>query len=901
MRVTGILVIALACLGLAACEPSTPQATQTTKPVASVQSDIPRGQLPENIAPLHYSLDLTINPDQLRYEGVVEIEIELKAPKREFYIHGKNLDVGNIMARTRNNATIKGTYTQVHDDGVALLSFEQQLPTGHITVRLPFSSAFETFPVALTSMTDNGIHYVWSQFEEFSARRAFPCFDEPRFKTPFDISITTIERDAAISNTLPLSQEKIADGVIKTTFATTAPLPTYLVAIAVGPYEIVPGRPVAATALRATPLPLRAITVAGKGARTAFALDNTPALIIYLEDYFAAPFPYPKLDIIAPPNFVAGGMENAGAITYTERGILLEPDASVQQKRYFAYLHAHEVSHQWFGDLVTPKWWNDIWLNESFASWMGNKSAAMVWPAGEFDRATLRDALDVMDADALATARAIRQPIKTNDDIVNAFDGLTYDKGAAVLAMFEAYLGPDAFRDGVRLHMRRFAHSTADVHDFMDSLSQATKHPEIVPAIESFLNQPGVPMVRVVTTCAGKDLEVSMSQTPFAAQSATDKRIWSVPVCMRELGRGGYVPCAMLNQRSAKFAIKNLCNAVLMPNARGTGYYRFALSHSDWQKLVVLTAKMAPAEQLSALHSLRAAFRAGDADATIYLAALKASAASNTWDVVDQVRVFLAEIRGNLLVGPDRATLDQATRSWFEKPMKKVGLVARPGERPAIALLRASLAEVLTRVGRDPATLSALSVAGSSIFKPQASGGKIKPAPAELVPLAMWAAIHTGGLPAVQDAIGAINASSNAEFRSAAIRALSAAREEAAISRSQEFVISGALRLREISTYLREAFADADIRAQTWNWFQRDFKRITASVPEENRARFIDLPSRLCTDTAHKEVDALFRPMLGKIMGAPRKLANTLETIDNCLAWRKQKGPEISRALQATP
>jgi hypothetical protein len=297
-----------------------------------------------------------------------------------------------------------------------------------------------------------------------------------------------------VSNTLPVSQETVAEGVTKTTFATTAPLPTYLVAIAVGPYEIATGPVIPPSRLRTAPLPVRAVTVMGKSDASRYALMETPPLVRALEDYFAAPFPYPKLDLITPPNFLAGGMENAGAITYTERGILLGPRPSVSQQRYFKLLHAHEVAHQWFGDLVTPRWWNDIWLNEAFASWIGNKISAETWPRDQFSRETTRDALDIMDHDSLSTARAIRQPIVTNDDIFNAFDGLTYDKGAAVLQMFENFLGSATFREGVRLHMRKFAHGTADTDDFIRSLAEASKKPEVAQAIETFLNQPGLPL-----------------------------------------------------------------------------------------------------------------------------------------------------------------------------------------------------------------------------------------------------------------------------------------------------------------------------------------------------------------------------------------------------------------------
>ena len=898
MRLMKLMMIVLASVYAAACDAPSPKKTTVRAPSIATDTGIPLGQLPLNVEPLHYRLDLTINPDQLRYEGVAEIDIELKAPKREFFIHGKELQVSGITAQLQNKSVVKGTYTQVDESGVAKLSFEQQIPAGKILVTLPFRAAFEVSPDALTSMTENGVKYVWTQFEAISARRAFPCFDEPRFKTPFDISITAIERDVAISNTLPINQETISEGLVRTTFATTAPLPTYLVAIAVGPYDIMQGPNLPPSKLRALPLPVRAITVAGKGSRAAFALKNTPPIIAFLEDYFAAPFPYPKLDLIAPPGFTAGGMENAGAITYTERGILLDEKSSVQQRRYFTLLHAHEIAHQWFGDLVTPEWWNDIWLNEAFASWMGNKTALAAWPTGEFDRETIRDALNVMDADALRSARSIRQPIQSNGDIFNAFDGLTYNKGAGVLQMFEAYVGHDAFREGVRRHMRLFAHGSADVHDFMSSLAQGSKKPEIIPAFESFLNQPGVPLVHLETSCTQKDLNVSISQSPYGSQSPKDKRTWLVPVCMREMSRGSILPCAMLNQRTAKFTIKRMCGTSIMPNAQGTGYYRFTMPPSEWAKLAATFAKLSPAEQLAALHSMRVAFQANQTDAQTYLSALRVASTFGTWDVIELAHTFLTEIQGTLLPPSERNLFEQTLRNWFAKIPVKTSLVARVGEKPSATLSRAAYAELMTKLARDPSLISALAVRGANSLKAMAAGKADNATPPEILPTALWAAVHTGGTLAVRDAFVAINATSSAEDRNIVIKALAAARENQAIVETQEFVISGALRLRELSTYLREAFADTELRARTWDWFRRDYDKIVANTSAGGLSRFVSLPSTLCSDTAHSEVEEFFKPKIGKIVGAPRKLANALETIDNCVLWRSKKGTEIAKALK---
>ncbi|MEQ1753994.1 MAG: M1 family aminopeptidase [Micropepsaceae bacterium] len=906
MRLKVCLLVLLTALVAVACDSAPPpRATKAARPVHSAASatvanpaqDIPTSQLPEHVEPLHYRIDLSINPDQLRYEGTVQIDIDLKAPKREFYLHGKDLVVARVTARLADRSMISGSYSQVDPTGVAKLSFDEQIPAGKISVSIPFSASFETAPDALTAMSDNGIRYVWSQFEEVSARRAFPCFDEPRFKTPFDISVTTIARDVVISNTLPVSQEQVSDGVVKTVFATTAPLPTYLVALAVGPYDVISGPSVPASKIRAQPLPLRAVTVNGKSDRAQFALAATPPLVIALEDYFAAPFPYPKLDLIAPPNFAAGGMENAGAISYTERGILLSRQSPAYQRRYFELLHAHEVAHQWFGDMVTPVWWNDIWLNEAFASWIGNKIAAATWPTDELDRETLRNSLNVMDRDTLSSARSVRQPIKTNDDIFNAFDGLTYDKGAAVLQMFEAYMGADAFREGVRLYMRKYAHGNANTNDFLASLSEATRKPEIAQAINTFVDQPGVPLVKVDTRCTNKDLDVTITQSPYGAQAAKDSRVWMVPVCMRELGKSRPLPCTFLGNKPASFTVRNLCKAPLMPNMNAMGYYRFTMGNAEWTRLVASIGSMTPAEQLATLHSLRAAFRAGEADAQAFVSALRTALATGDWDVIELATSFFSEMQGNLIAPSDRPAAELAAARWLDKPMSKVGMSPKVGEAVATTLRRSALASWAVKVSRDRETVSAFAAEGNAALKAIVAPNGPAAVFDELTPVSLWAAVNVGGSPVANDAIAAISATRDAEYRNALIRSLAAARDPKAIAAIQEFVLSGQLRVRETFTYLREAFADSEMRAPTWIWFRHNYKRIAEIAGNSAQSRLLDLPAQLCTTGADIEVEKFFSPIAKVVVGAPRKLANTLETIRNCQSWRVAREKEIAGAI----
>ncbi len=899
MRILAPLAALCLAAAVAACGDAQSPQQNGTKSVAVADPNAPLGQLPTSVTPRRYRLDLTLVPTEPRYSGVVEIEVELKSPARTVYLHGNELDVEPVTARLAGGKSVNGTYAQVHESGVARLTFDDELPAGMATLRLPFSTTFEKAPDALTVQTDSGEPYIWTQFESISARRAFPSFDEPRFKTPYDITVTARTADTVVTNTPPVNEATAAGGLKKITFATTEPLPTYLIAFAVGPYDVEEGPTIPPSRLRQAPIPLRGIAVAGKGERTRFALVQTPPQLRYLEEYFAAPYPYPKLDLIAPPNFSAGGMENAGAITYTERGILLDDASAVQQKRYFTLLHAHELAHQWFGDLVTPKWWDDIWLNESFATWMGNKASAAVWPDGDFARETVRDALAVMDTDSLASARAIRQPIASNDDIVNAFDGLTYDKGGGVLAMFESFLGPDAFREGVRTHMRRFPHGVADARDFMESLAQGSARPEIVPAFSSFLNQPGVPLVHVKAACAGRDLSVELTQSPYGAENADDKRLWQIPVCMRDMNRARPASCTLMTGKSTTVTLANQCGAAIFPNADGAGYYRFSMPRDAWQAFATLTPKMTPAEQLATLHSLRAAFRAGDADAAIYLGAIQSVSGSAPWDVLELTREFLAEIRGNLLARADLPRFEQRTRAWFAPAMTRMGLEPGRREPPASALARAELAEIMVKVARDPATLSPLAAAGAARLRALARGETPASMTPELIPVALWAAVFTGGGPVARDAMTAIKGSSDADFRTAAVRALVAARDPQAIKEIEEFVGSGALTAREmLRTYMREVFADDERRARAWTWLRDDFKRLAARVPKDGRARFIRLTELLCGSSSKAEIEWFFKPMLAEIPGAPRVFANTLETVDRCVSWRKAHGADLAAALR---
>ena len=520
---------------------------------------------------------------------------------------------------------------------------------------------------------------------------------------------------------------------------------------------------------------------------------------------------------------------------------------------------------------------------------MSGKTVTALFPRGEYDREVLRDEMEVMDEDALSSARSIRQEIKDNGDIYNAFDGLTYNKGGGVLSMFESYLGEDKFRDGIRKHIDRFAGGVADVKDFMESLAEGSGHPEIVPAFETFLNQPGVPLVRLNASCENKKTTLALSQSAYGRSSNDDKRLWRVPVCLRDLG-GKSQMCVMLDKPEMKLTLVTRCSTAWMPNARGAGYYRFALSTEGWKALLPRLDAMTPAEQISSLHSLRAAMRVGEVDGATYASTLERLAVKGEWDVVQVATTFLTEMRGVLL--DEKAALAYRTklRGLLASRMAKVGLSPRPNESAGMTLLRAALAELIVKEAQDPGTVSALASKGMSYLNAPTT----TPLTPELRPTALWAAVNAGGEQAARDVISAIKASGDQQFRTDAAIALTAVRDEAAIKEVEAFYLSNVLRLREKRSYLRALFIDPDRQDEAAMWLRTNFKAIAEPIPVESRGRLMAYGEKLCSNEQKQALEAFFRPMVPELEGSARVLANTLESIDRCVSWRAAKMSDVS-------
>jgi alanyl aminopeptidase len=889
--------VALCCAAsLAAC--ATPQAD----PFASAldESGAPLGRLGDSVRPTRYALDLTIDPSEREFAGAVAIAVEIAEPTSAIRMHGDRLVVSEASLELADGRSIAAAFEQTNSTGSALMTLSEVAPAGPATIHIAYTAAFNTANNGLFHQERDGAWYAATQFQPVAARLVFPGFDQPDFKTAFDVAVTARAGDTVVTNSPEASSEDLGGGMTRHVFAPSAPLPTYLIAFAVGPYDVVTAPPIPANGARPEPLPLRALAVGGLGARLDHALAGTPAILTFLEDYFGVAYPYAKLDLIAMPSSFGGAMENAGAITYDEFLLLLDAESPVEQRMRHTYVHAHEVGHMWFGDLVTPEWWSDIWLNESFATWIGHKTAQSIWTGGEFDLETQKDALDAMADDALAAARRIREPVRRDADIITAFDSITYQKGGGVLAMLESYVGPEAFREGVRTHMRRFAYGVANTDDFMESIAAGAGDPELVGAFRSFIDQPGVPLLEARLECPARGaprVHVRQSRyAPLGSAIDADAQLWRIPACVSYVadGRPGRA-CALVTRREQMIALDAAsCPERLHPNADGAGYYRFALDEAGWAALTADVDALPATEALATVDSLDAAFRAGAASAEAYVGGLAALVDHPAWEVADMVADRLEKAVDTL--DPQQR---ESVKPHLADLVRARYLSLADAQSEGEVLLRAELARFLAIVAEDPDVRGGMTAQAAERIgiRGAADWSGIE---ADLLSTTLSVGVQELDARFFDMVLAEALSSNNPTFRRDALGALARVEEPALAQRFRDTLLGERLRGREAVNAVARQLDRDETEAATWDWIRANPEDVIAIAPETFRSRYIPaLGASLCTPERSDELAAFIVGHGELLAGYERSLAQAQEKIALCVALRAASAEDLVAALAA--
>ena len=871
---------------------------------AAPADQVPQGRLPGWAVPQSYVLAFKVDPAKEDFSGTTTIKVKLTQASDHVWLDGSELKVSKVTITDAAGKIHTGKYVEADAKaGVVRVDFGSTLQPQLLSLTFEYTAPLNAQLQGLYKVSAKGKPYAMTQMEPISARYAFPGFDEPGFKTPFDVSLTIPSDQVGVANTQQVKEVPAGKGWKTLTFARTLPLPTYLVAFGVGPWSIEKAPDITPNAYRAEPLPLRGIAAEGEAHRMKHVLGETPSIIHALENYYGFGYPWDKLDVLAAPDFAAGAMENAGLVTFRDWLLLLDKDSPAQNVQGSFNVTAHELAHQWTGDAVTMEWWNDIWLNEAFATWMQQKVTMEVHPEYRADLDRVRGAQGAMSNDSLVSARRITQPITGNGDIMTAFDGITYQKGASVIAMFENYVGEKTYQKGMRAYIQTHKFGNAVSNDLVDAIAKAAdKGDDFKHAFHSFIDQSGVPYVQA--TLDQKDgkttLQLSQSRYLPLGSSGEGARVWGIPVCVRYgTADGSKVACDMLDKATGSMVLADASKPTwIMPNANASGYYRFSM---DTQALAALTAqvdKLSDAEQLAYADAVGASFQHADMDAGAVLAALKPLTGSKIREVATAPLGTVQWIYEHVArTDAQRATVAAWVKAAYLPRLQQLGYQRQAGEADDASLLRSTLAGDLAFVYQVPEVRAALLKQGDAALE-RTPGGSLdfSAADPDLLGIAFGVAVQEHGKSVVDALITELPKTSDAAQRNAMLAGLAAVKDPALAEQVRNFALDKNVKVGEMASLLysgRETLAQRDAM---WAWFTGHYDQVLSRTGSFSGGR---LPSLAggggCTAAEAERLQAFFKTRAKDAAGVERGLAQTNESIQLCSALQAKQDPTTIR------
>ncbi len=866
---------------------------------ANAVAQEPNLRLPDTVVPTGYQVELSLDPRKPDFSGNVDIAIEIRTPAKEIWLHAHNLAIVSATLEARGKIIRKARPVSGDNDFLKL-EFASQLAVGKARLRIRYTGAVsQTSSSGIFHSRDAGNDYLFTQFESTDARSAFPCFDEPGFKTRWKVRLRIPVEDKAVGNTeIARAFRSGAQQVVE--FHETRPLPSYLVAFGVGPFEFVEAGKAGRSGA-----PVRIVTPKGKAGEARYAAEVSATLLTWLEDYFGISYPYSKADqVVIPVTFGFGAMENAGMVTYAQTLILASPESdTIERRRQFSSTASHELAHQWFGDLVTMQWWDDIWLNEAFATWMQKTQIASWKPQWNTLVGDVNSRLDVQAQDSLTSARKIRQEIVSRHDISNAFDGITYQKGAAVIGMFEHYMGTDDFRSGVQRYLKQYAFGNATAGDFLAALDSVGAK-KVGASFSTFLNQAGVPLVSLELRCnAGAPL-VHLEQQRLLpiGSSGRAAQNWSVPVCVRYPVAGATrSECLLLSGATQDVALNapaGNCPAWIQGNDRALGYYVVDYRGGLLEELMrgEVANRLDAAERVNLLGSAKLLADAGRLPADSALRLVESLRADGQRYVAQRSLDLALSYHANLVPANMLHDYQRFLLANFQQRARALGWVPGPDESDEVKLLRPNIVGVVATIAGD----EELAQAGRAL------AGRWLDGTAQVAPEMLQSVLATGAFygdkPLAQRYLAKLRATEDRQLRRRIIGAMSSFRDPAAIEVLYQSVLSGEVPFMEGGSLLFAGQEFEDTRHLAMANVQAHIDEILAKRPKgvdvDFAARLPYVGRRYCDGDSRRKLQQFFEPRVAEYVGAPRILDQVLEEIDLCIARKNAQGASIAGFLQ---
>ena len=852
-------------------------------------------RLPPTATPEHYDLSFVVDIARQRFDGTETIRVRIDQPTSRIVLHAADLEFQEVTI-SAGGTTQSAAVSLDSRAETATLTVEAPLAVGPAEIHIRYSGVLNSQLRGFYIGNANGRRYAVTQFESTDARRAFPCFDEPAFKATFALTLTIDRGDIAISNGRVVSDTP-GPGPDQHTvkFSTSPKMSSYLVAMAVGDFECLEGE--------AEGTPIRVCTTPGKKHLGNIALESAREILAYLNDYYTIKYPFGKLDMVAVPDFAASAMENTAAIFYLESALLADPaTASVAARKEIAATIAHEMAHQWFGNLVTMRWWDDLWLNEGFATWMETRPLVASKPDWNIPVDEARANQEAVSLDSVRATRPIHTPVQTPAEIENLFDAISYNKGAAVLRMIEHYVGAASFRDGINAYLRTHAYGNATSEDFWRAIA-ATSGKPVDRVLPSFINEPGVPVVQVspLTCTTDGQTRVTFSQERFLLAENTSRTTtaWQVPACIKA-GAADASACVVLPPAPVTLNVAQGCVPWIFANEGAQGYYRTEYAPEILRALAPRLADVLTApERLLLIDDEWALVRADRHNAADYLTLAAGYGRESSSGVLTEVNRRLNFVHEYLTPDASRPRFEAFIRTTFRPLLDQLGFSPAPSETDDRRALRALVIGALGSIGNDgdvvrqaratvDRALSTGAAAGSA--GRAASASTLDPALARAV---LRVAAEHGNGRLYDGLVAAAARAGSSDERQLYLLATTAFRDPSIVDRALERTFSSDVHSQDTARYLASFLDNSVARPRAWSFIKSNWATLEPRLRLFNgRSTLAESLASFCDSAARDDIRAFFQT--NRAQGLAGGVNRSIEQVNNCIEMREKQTKPVS-------
>jgi puromycin-sensitive aminopeptidase len=848
-------------------------------------------RLAEDLRPEAYALHVSVDPRKQDFRGEIEIELAVTPGTREISLHAVDLQIGSADLEDESGPVGISQISDHPEHEILRFGLARGIRSPRARLRIAYQGPLRSDLRGLYLARSGRRPYAVTQLEATDARRFFPCFDEPDKKARFRISVTTPSRYQVISNA-PIQRRRTSGRSRTVVFAETPRLSTYLIALVVGELE-------GSRTRRCGTTPIRVWSVPGKRHLTGFALDAAAASLERLEQYFGLPYPYQKLDLIAVPEFEFGAMENAGAVTFRENLLLVDPKTvSLSERKRVAEVIAHELAHMWYGDLVTMAWWDDLWLNEAFATWMAFRIIDdwrpdwQMWLDFEHQRST------ALALDALRNTHPVYTDVTTPDEATQNFDAITYTKGASVVRMLERWLGPQAFRRGVRQYIRRHRESNARAADLWEALEKASGRP-LAPLVRAWIERPGFPLLSVSRADRGGRAWLEVKQERFFANPSEPeqarKQRWPVPTLVRvrpPAGRSRIVR-GLLRAAHDQLALGRSRDVRwVYANAEEAGFYHPLHDTSLLREIASELPRLIPVERMGLVGHQWAGVCANRAAPEDFLALVEALQDEKEPEVLHAIMGPLSWLKDNVV--PNLYKSPPAPNwPWlngvFGGAFRELGWRVRRGETDRVRLRRTALLQIVGVIGEEAEIAQEAEEQLSAFFKNPAALD-----PNLIGPVVEITARHGDRL-RYDRFLRRMRQARTPQERTRFEMALASFRRSSLIMRTLRLTLTPDVPTQDVVLLLSRLLANPAAREKTWCFIQERWKRLSPRISPGLAARLVSALPALQTRRHRQQVASFFQAH--PLPTATRALEQALERFDLDASLRKRATPALRRWL----